>query len=118
MKRLATFSFVFGLASAGSPALAEQTIDQVSMHAAKPQPVLMTEAQLDDVAAGQLQISESLVSVQIGDVTVLETVRVLNNSVNDNVVTIQIPVAANIAASVVALGGNAAALAQQRGRQF
>jgi hypothetical protein len=77
-------------------------------------PTKMTEAQLDQVVAGQIQIGSGLVTVQVGDVTVDVPVRVLNNSVNNN--TVQIPVAANVGAAVAVLG-NARALAQQFGRQ-
>lgn len=110
MKRFATLFAALGLATAGFPALADQAKDQ-----AKPQPMQMTDAQLDTVAAGQIQITDGLVTVQVGDVDVEIPVRVLNNSVNDN--TVQVPVAANVAATVVALGGNAASFARQLGRQ-
>ena len=105
MKRITTAVAVLGFALAGSPALAEQ---------AKPQPVQMTDAQLETVAAGQIQISEGLVNVTVGDVTVDIPVRVLNNSVNNN--TVQVPIAANVNA-VVGLLGNAAGFARQLGTQ-
>jgi translation elongation factor EF-G len=77
-------------------------------------PMKMSDEQLDNVVAGQIQIGTGLVTVQVGDVTVDVPVRILNNSVNNN--TVQIPVAANVGAAVAVLG-NAAAVAQQFGRQ-
>jgi hypothetical protein len=109
MKRFAAVIAAVGLATAGSPALAEQGKDQVN-----PQPVQMSDAQLDTVAAGQIQISEGLVTVTVGDVTVDVPVRVLNNSVNNN--TVQVPVQAAVGAAVGVLG-NAGALAGTFGRQ-
>jgi len=100
MKRIATAVVALGLAAAGSAALAD--------------PVQMNDAQLDAVAAGQVQVTDGLVNVTVGDVSVDVPVRVLNNSVNNN--TVQVPVAANVNAVVAALG-NAAGLAQQLGRQ-
>jgi hydroxymethylglutaryl-CoA reductase len=77
--------------------------------------VQMNEAQLDAVAAGQVQITDGLVNVTVGDITVQDIpVRILTNSINGN--TVQIPVAANVNAVVAALG-NAAGLARQYGRQ-
>ena len=105
MKRFTNAIAVIGFALASSAALAVQD---------KPQPVQMTDAQLDTIAAGQIQISEGLVNVTVGDVTVDIPVRVLNNSVNNN--TVQIPVAANVNA-VVAVLGNAAGFARQLGTQ-
>jgi hypothetical protein len=107
MKHFANAFVAVGFALAGSTALADQARP-------KPQPVQMSEAQLDAVAAGQIQITEGLVNVTVGDVTVDVPVRVLNNSVNNN--TVQVPVAANVNA-VVAVLGNAAGFAQQLGRQ-
>jgi hypothetical protein len=72
----------------------------------------MSDAQLDSVVAGQLQVSEGLVNVQVGDVSIDVPVRILNNSVNNN--TVQVPVAATVSAAVAVLG-NAAAMAQQFG---
>ena len=81
-----------------------------------PEPMKMSDAQLDNVVAGQMvQVGEGLVTVQVGDVTVDVPVRVLNNSVNNN--TVQVPVAANVGAAVGVLG-NAAAVARQFGRQL
>jgi len=104
---IAMFAISLGLAAA--PAFAEQP------QAAKSQPVQMSDAQLDNVAAGQVvNFGSGLIDVQVGDVTVLQDVpiRVLNNSVNNN--TVQIPVAATIGAAVGVLG-NASSLAQQMG---
>jgi len=100
MKRFATFSFVFGLASAGSPALAEQTIDQVSMQAAQPQPVLMTEAQMDNVAGGALVATGNLIAVQLKDVA------------SDNNVQVAVPVTAAVGAAVGVLSGPQVAAAR------
>jgi hypothetical protein len=105
MKRITNAVVVLGFALASSTALAVQN---------KPQPVQMTDAQLDTIAAGQIQITEGLVNVTVGDVTVDIPVRILNNSVNNN--TVQIPVAANVNA-VVAVLGNAAGFARQLGTQ-
>jgi len=110
MNRFATSILALVLAGVGSTALAEQTKDQISTQTAKPQPVQMSDAQLDAVAAGQ--VSVGLITITIDDVPI--DIRVLNNSVNGN--TIQVPVAANVGAAVAVLG-NAAALAQQFGRQ-
>jgi hypothetical protein len=106
MKRFSHVFVAVGFALAGSTAFAEQ---------AKPQPVQMTDAQLDAVAAGQIQVSDGLVNVTVGDVTVQDIpVRILTNSINGN--TVQVPVAANVNA-VVGVLGNAAGLARQYGRQ-
>ena len=107
MKRFATVFVALGLATAGSTALAEQ-------ESAKPQPVQMSDAQLDNVAAGALIVTPGLVDVVVNDVTIEIPVRVLNNSVNGN--TVQVPVAANVSAAV-ALLGNASSFARQLGRQ-
>ena len=115
MKRLSTLIVSLGLATAGSTVLAEEAQVQGSQQNATPQPMLMSDAQLDNVAAGQINVGEGLVTVQVGDVTVDVPVRVLNNSVNGN--TVQVPVAANVGAAVAVLG-NAAAVARQLGRQF
>jgi hypothetical protein len=106
MKRFTNAVVVLGFALASSTALASQD---------KPRPVQMNEAQLDAVAAGQVQITDGLVNVTVGDITVQDIpVRILTNSINGN--TVQIPVAANVNAVVAALG-NAAGLARQYGRQ-
>ena len=106
MKRITNAVVVLGFALASSTALATQS---------KPQPVQMNDAQLDAVAAGQVQITDGLVNVTVGDITVSDIpVRILTNSINGN--TVQVPVAANVNA-VVAVLGNAAGLARQLGRQ-
>lgn len=106
MNRFATVFVAIGFTLAGSTALANQD---------KPRPMQMNDAQLDAVAAGQIQISEGLVNVTVGDITVQDIpVRVLTNSINGN--TVQVPVAANVNA-VVGVLGNAAGLARQFGRQ-
>jgi hypothetical protein len=105
MKQAIT-AFAISLGFIAAPALAEPT------NSAQPQAVKMSDAQLDNVVAGQLQVSTSVVSVQVGDVTVLQNVRILNNSVNNN--TVQVPVAATVGAAVGLLG-NAGAVAQQFG---
>jgi hypothetical protein len=56
MKRFATLFVALGLATAGSTALADQAKDQLNKQKAKPQPVQMTEAQLDNVAGGLVDI--------------------------------------------------------------
>ena len=106
MKRITNAVVVLGFALASSTAFAVQD---------KPQPVQMNDAQLDAVAAGQVQITDGLVNVTVGDITVSDIpVRILTNSINGN--TVQVPVAANVNAVVAALG-NAAGLARQYGRQ-
>jgi hypothetical protein len=106
MKRFTNVVVVLGFALASSTAFAVQD---------KPQPVQMNDAQLDAVAAGQVQITDGLVNVTVGDITVSDIpVRILTNSINGN--TVQVPVAANVNAVVAALG-NAAGLARQYGRQ-
>ena len=106
MKRFTNVVVAVGFALASSAALADQT---------KPQPVQMNDAQLDAVAAGAVQVTDGLVNVTVGDITVQDIpVRILTNSINGN--TVQVPVAANVNAVVAALG-NAAGLARQYGRQ-
>lgn len=109
MKRSTYVLVALGFALAGSPAFADQ---------AKPQPVQMSDAQLDAVAAGQvIDFGSGLVDVTVGDITVQDIpVRVLTNSINGNEVFIPVDVAANVNAVVAALG-NAAGFARQLGRQ-
>jgi len=102
---IAMFAISLGLASA--PAFADQAPAKPA-----PQAVMMSDAQLDNVAAGQLNVGSGLVTVQVGDVTVDVPVRVLNNSLNNN--NVQVPVAATVGAAVGVLG-NASSLAQQFG---
>ena len=99
MKRIATLITAFGLATAGSAALAEQTKEQVGKQASKPRPVQMSDAQMDKVAAGAL-INAILVDVV---------------DVNNNNVQVAIPV--NAAVAVGILGAAGAAALQQPGRQ-
>ena len=103
MKRFTTLFVALGLATAGSTALAEQTKEQVSKQQSNPQPVQMTEAQLDNVAAG--------VAIAIFDVVELENV--LNNA------NIAVAVPVNVGANVGVLSGPQLASAGQRlvGRQ-
>ncbi len=106
MERFTNAVAVLGFALASSTALANQN---------KPQPVQMNDAQLDAVAAGAVQVTDGLVNVTVGDITLENIpVRILTNSINGN--TVQVPVAANVNAVVAALG-NAAGLARQFGRQ-
>jgi hydroxymethylglutaryl-CoA reductase len=104
MKQAIT-AFAVSLGLCAAPAFADQT----RLPAKTAQAVKMSDAELDNVAAGAL-ISGGLITVQIGDVRI--PVQVLNNSVNGN--TVQIPVAATVSAAVAALG-NASSLAQQFG---
>ena len=83
MNRFSRIFVAFGLAAAGSTALAAQ-----------PQPALMTDAQMDDVTAGG-----------VVDVLVL-------NSLNDWSISLELKLQANVAANVnaaVALVGTAQA---------
>jgi hypothetical protein len=106
MKRFTNVAVAVGFALASSTALATQD---------KKQPMQMNDAQLDAVAAGAVQVTDGLVNVTVGDITVQDIpVRILTNSINGN--TVQVPVAANVNAVVAALG-NAAGLARQYGRQ-
>ena len=67
MKRIAAFSVILGLATAGS-AFAEQKEQQAGTET-KPQPVQMSEAQMDNVAGGALVfIGPGLINVDIEDV--------------------------------------------------
>ena len=105
MKRFATLFLAFGLASAASAAVAEQAKDQVSKQTLKPQPVQMTEAQLDNVAGGALVAAGNLIAVQLRDVADVNNVQVA------------VPVTAAVGAAVGVLSGPqvAAAQAVQRG---
>ena len=111
MKRFATLFAVVGLATAGTTALADEVKDQLT----KSQPVQMTDAQLDDVAAGLVTVVLVDVVDANGLTVVDDGIRVLNNSVNG--LTIQVPVAANVSAAVAVLGG-AGSFAQQMARQL
>jgi hypothetical protein len=101
MKRFATLFVALGLATAGSTVIAEEAKDQVSTQDAKPQPVQMSDAQLDNVAAGQLI-----------EVILIDVVDVRN-------VQVAIPVNANVLANVNAavLGTATQGVAQRLGRQ-
>jgi hypothetical protein len=114
MNRFASVFVALGLATAGSTAFAEQGKDQAAQLPATPQPVQMSDAQLDSVAAGLLNVGSGLVTVQVGLEDIEIPVRVLNNSVNNN--TVQVPVAATVSAAVAVLG-NASSFARQLGRQ-
>jgi hypothetical protein len=92
MNRIACISIAFGLAAAGSTALAAEP--------AKPQPALMTDAQMDHVTAGEL--GDGLVTVIVQDA--------LNNWNLDIAIKLQANVAANVNAGVSLIG---AASAQQ-----
>ena len=114
MKRFASLLAAFGLATAGSTAFAAQPDAQIQPQNPSLQPVQMSDAQLDNVAAGAI-ITGGLIDIVVSDVTVVEDgIRVLNNSLND--LTVQVPVQAAVGAAVAVLG-NAAAVAQQLGRQ-
>jgi hypothetical protein len=100
MKRFTSFCVVLGLATAGtSAALAEEKDQQVLKQESKPQPVQMTEAQMDNVAAGALL---NVFIVDVADV---------NNVANNLDVNVLIPVNASVAAGIL---GNAGSLALQR----
>src|SRR5215213_8676809 len=106
MKRFSTVAIALGFTLAGSAALAGQD---------KPRAMQMNDAQLEAVAAGSMQVSDGLVNVTVGDITVQDIpINVLNNSLND--LTVQVPVTANVNAVIAALG-NARGLATQYGRQ-
>jgi hypothetical protein len=92
MNRVACIFVAFGLAAAGSTALAAQP--------AKAQPALMTDAQMDNVTAGAL--GDGLVTVVVQDS--------LNNWNLDIAIKLQANVAANVNAGVSLIG---AASAQQ-----
>lgn len=104
MKRIATLVAAFGLATAGSAAFAAQPDQSAKQPLAqpvtKPQPVKMTEAQLDKVAGG------ALINAVLVDVV----------DVNNNNVQVAIPV--NAAVAVGILGAAGAAALQQPGRQI
>jgi hypothetical protein len=86
MNRFASLILALVLAGAGSTALAEQTKDQVSTQTAKPQPVQMTDAQMDNVAGGLITV----VAIDVVDV---------QNVANNLSVDVAIP--ANVGANVV-----------------
>ena len=90
MNRIACLFLAFGLAAAGSTALAAQP--------AKPSPTLMTDAQLDGVAAGEL--GDGLVTVIVQDA--------LNNWNLDIAIKLQANVAANVNAGVSLIGSASA----------
>lgn len=103
MNRFASFFIAFGLASAGSTAFAEQAKDQLSTQAAKPQPVMMTDAQMDNVAAG-------LVNVMLIDLIDIER--------NNVAVQVAVPVNATVAAQILSSGVNEAVGVQRPGAQL
>ena len=86
MNRVACIFLAFGLAAAGSTALAAEP--------AKPSPTLMTDAQLDNVAAGEL--GDGLVTVIVQDS--------LNNWNLSLALKVQANVAANVNAGVSLIG--------------
>jgi hypothetical protein len=108
MNRFATLFVAFGLASAGSTALAEASKDQASRQTPRPQPVQMSEAQLDSVAGGALVAAGDLIAVQVNDVA------------SHNNVQVAVPVTAAVGAAVGVLSGPQVAAAQaiQRGTTF
>jgi len=75
MKRFTSFCVALGLAAGGSTALAEQIDEQISAQDSKPQPIQMTEAQLDNVTAGLLTIT-IVDAVDVGDVGVVVAIPV------------------------------------------
>lgn len=97
MKRFATVLVALGFASAGSAAFAEQSKEQVKKQESKPQPVQMTEAQMDNVAAGIAVLLIDTVDANVG---------------------VQAPVAANVQVGVLAnqIAGAGAAAGRQVGR--
>jgi len=110
MKQAIT-AFALSLGLSVAPAFA----DQLPQSTKSSQAMKMSDAQLDNVVAGQvMNFGSGLIDVQVCNVTVLQDVpiRVLNNSVNNN--TVQIPVAATVGAAVAVLG-NASSMAQQFG---
>jgi hypothetical protein len=107
MNRFATIFVAFGLATAGSTALAEQAKDPVSKQNPKPQPVQMTEAQMDNVAGGALVADGNLIAVQLQDVA------------SHNNVQVAVPVTAAVGNVGVLSGPQVAdVMAAQRGGQF
>lgn len=102
MKRFATVFVALGLATAGSVAFAEQAKDSLNRQAAKPQPVKMTDAQMDNVAGGALL---TVVALDVVDV---------QNVANNLSIDVAVPVNAAVAANV--LGSGALAVPTQTGR--
>ena len=105
MKQAIT-AFALSLGLCAAPAFA----DELQQPAKSPQAVKMSDAELDNVAAGQLLVA--VIPVTVAGISVPVDVRALNNSVNNN--TVQVPVAATVGAAVAVLG-NAGAVAQQFG---
>jgi len=105
MNRFASIFVALGVATAGSTAFAEQAKDQLSMQEpTKPEPMLMTDAQMDNVAAGLINV----VLIDLVDI---------DDTLRNNNVQVAVPINAAVAANV--LGGGALAVAAQRpGRQF
>lgn len=105
MKRIAAFSVILGLATAGS-AFAEQKEQQAGTQETKPRPVQMSEAQMDNVAGGALVfIGPGLLDVDIRDVA--------------NDIQVAVPVTAAIGTIGVLSGPQVAdVMAAQRGSQF
>jgi hypothetical protein len=90
VNRIASIFVAFGLAAAGSTALAAEP--------AKPQPMMMTDAQMDNVSAGAL--GDGLVTVVVQDS--------LNNWNLDIALKLQANVAANVNAGVALVGSASA----------
>jgi len=91
MKRFATLFVALGLATAGSTVIADQAKDQLNKQKAKPQPVQMTDAQMDNVTGG-------LVNVVVIDAV----------DVNRNDVQVQVSAAAQAAVAILGAAGGAA----------
>jgi hypothetical protein len=88
MKRFASVVVALGLATAGSTALATQANDQVNRQLPKPQPVKMTDAQMDNVAAGLIAIPITVVAIDVADVS---------NVANNLRLSVPVVAAANVA---------------------
>jgi hypothetical protein len=93
MNRFASIFVAVGLATAGSTALAKEA-KELSGAPPKPQPMLMTDAQMDNVAAGLI------------NVLLIDTVDVENVRVN---VPVQADVIANVNAAVAVLSDQVSA---------
>ena len=100
MNRFARFITALSLALAGSSALANQSKDRPGTQTAKPQPVQMSDAQMDSVAGG------ALINAVLVDVV----------DVNNNDVQVAIPVNAAVAIGILGAAGSAAL--QRPGRQI
>ena len=106
MKRFATLIAAVSLATAGTAALADQSKDQLNKQTVKPQPVKMTDAQLDNVAGGALVfIGPDLIDVDVRNVAQGVQVAVPVTAAIGNVGVLSGPQLADVMASQRGVSG-------------